>query len=176
MHLPPKPRGFTLIEAGATLAVVAVAATTAVPGLQELLARQRLEGVAAELAVDLQTLRTEAVARNESLVLSLHADAGGSCYLMHSGAKSLCSCSSAAPPACSGAATLLKAVRLPAGSGPVVSASAGAIRFDPVHGTSTPAATVRVAGAAGTVHHVVNVMGRVRSCSPEGRIAGYRAC
>jgi len=26
------------------------------------------------------------------------------------------------------------------------------------------------------IHHVVNIMGRVRSCSPQGDIPGYRAC
>ena len=26
------------------------------------------------------------------------------------------------------------------------------------------------------ITHVVNILGRVRSCSPEGRVPGYRAC
>ena len=95
------------------LAVVAIAATTAVPGFQDLLARRRLEGVAAQLATDLQTVRTEAVARNAALRVSFHADAGGSCYLVHTGAKAQCSCStSAAPPASMAAAITSSSVRL----------------------------------------------------------------
>jgi type IV fimbrial biogenesis protein FimT len=46
-----------------------------------------------------------------------------------------------------------------------------------VHGTSTPTGTVRVIGANGReLRHVVNVMGRVRTCSPQGNVAAYRAC
>lgn len=171
-----RQRGVTLIEAAVTLAVTALAATTAAPGLQELIARKRLEGTAAQLATDLQTVRTESVARNAALRVSFHADAGGSCYLIHTGTKAQCSCSLAAPGACSGDAVLVKAVYLPAEQRVAVGASAGSILFDPVHGTSTPAATARVTGVPGAIHHVVNVMGRVRSCSPEGRIAGYRPC
>jgi len=36
---------------------------------------------------------------------------------------------------------------------------------------------LRVLGANGrAVHHVVNVMGRVRSCSPLNAMPGYTAC
>ena len=52
--------------------------------------------------------------------------------------------------------------------------------FDPLHGTSTPAGTLKITGASGrAVQHVVNVMGRVRTCSPQGAapaLAGYRVC
>jgi type IV fimbrial biogenesis protein FimT len=173
---PARQRGVTLIEAAITLAITAIAVTTAAPGLQDLIARKRLEGTAAQLATDLQTVRTQAVARNAPLRVSFHADAGGSCYLIHTGTKALCSCSSAGPAACTGDATLVKAVYLPADLRVAVGASASSILFDPVHGTSTPAATARITGVPGAIHHVVNVMGRVRTCSPEGRIAGYRIC
>ena len=49
--------------------------------------------------------------------------------------------------------------------------------FDPLHGTSTPTGTLRLVDAGGrAVHHVVNVMGRVRSCSPPARAPAMRAC
>lgn len=169
-------RGVTLIESAIALAVVAVAATTAAPGLQDLVVRKRLEGVAAQLATELQSARGEAVARNAALRVSFYADTGGSCYVVHTGAKALCSCSAAAPARCTGDAQLLRATYLPAAQKVGVGASAGSILFDPVHGTSTPAATARVTATPGAIHHVVNVMGRVRSCSPDGRIGGYRIC
>jgi type IV fimbrial biogenesis protein FimT len=51
------------------------------------------------------------------------------------------------------------------------------VLFDPMHGTSTPTGTVRVVGAGGhEVRHVINVMGRVRTCSPAPALPGYRAC
>lgn len=169
-------KGFTLIEACIAIAVVAIGATTAVPGFQDFVARRRLEGVAAQLATDLQTVRTETVARNAPLRVSFHADAGGSCWLVHTGAKAQCSCTSGAAPACGADAQLVRAVQLPAEQRVAVAASAGSLVFDPLHGTTTPTATVRVTGVPGAIHHVVNVMGRVRSCSPEGRIPGYRIC
>ena len=53
----------------------------------------------------------------------------------------------------------------------------GSVLFDPLHGTASPTATVRVTGLSGrAIHHVVNVMGRVRSCSPLGAVPGYRVC
>ena len=59
----------------------------------------------------------------------------------------------------------------------LVQANVASILFDPVHGTSTPAGTVRVIGSTGReLRHVVNVMGRVRTCSPQGGVSGYRAC
>ncbi len=49
--------------------------------------------------------------------------------------------------------------------------------FDPVRGTTTPTATVRVVAADGrAIHQIVNIMGRVRACSPGGAVSGYRAC
>jgi type IV fimbrial biogenesis protein FimT len=51
------------------------------------------------------------------------------------------------------------------------------VLFDPTRGTSTPTATVQLTARNGTaIHQVMNVMGRVRSCSPTPAIAGYRRC
>ena len=171
-------RGFTFIETGATLAILAIAATLAIPGFQDLLQRRHTEGVATELATDLQFLRSEAVARNQTLRASFVAlPSGGSCYLLHSGAAAACGCQADGSPSCSGEAQQIKAVPLPAGSRVSVQANVGSIVYDPRHGTSTPAATIRVTGLDGrAVHHVVNIMGRVRSCSPRAEFGGYRAC
>jgi type IV fimbrial biogenesis protein FimT len=61
-----------------------------------------------------------------------------------------------------------------------VQANVASILFDPLHGTSTPTGTLRVVADSGrAVHHVVNIMGRVRTCSPAGAapvVAGYRVC
>jgi type IV fimbrial biogenesis protein FimT len=58
-----------------------------------------------------------------------------------------------------------------------VHANVASVLFDPLHGTSTPTGTLRLVGSGGReVQHVVNVMGRVRSCSPLGAVPGYRPC
>ena len=173
---PESQRGVTLIEAAIALAIVAIVASTVAPGFQGLVARKRLEGVATQLATDLQYVRTEAVARNEPVRVSFHTDPAGSCYVIHTGAKAQCHCSGPAPARCDGEAVQIKTVYLPVALRVGVQGSVGSILFDPLHGTSTPTGTARVTGAQGAIHHVVNVMGRVRSCSPEGALPGYRVC
>ena len=174
--LPNIQRGVTLIEVAVAMTIVAVGVSTAGPGFQDLVSRKRLEGVAAQLATDLQYVRTEAVARNEPVRISFHAGPGGSCYVIHTGARAQCACSGPVPAVCSGDAVQIKTVYLGSAQQVGVAASANSILFDPLHGTSTPAGTARVTGPQGAIHHVVNVMGRVRSCSPAGALPGYRAC
>jgi type IV fimbrial biogenesis protein FimT len=54
--------------------------------------------------------------------------------------------------------------------------NSGSILFDAVKGTVTPTATLRVTSSVGALHQVVNLMGRVRTCSPDGALAGYARC
>jgi type IV fimbrial biogenesis protein FimT len=170
--------GFGLIEVCVVMAVAAVLATLAAPSFQDLIAARRLEGAATQLATDLQFIRTEAVARNQALRLSVYESTAGSCYVLHSGAHDNCDCAGNEGPAqCSGAAQEIKTVRFSTAQRVALQANVASLLFDPVHGTSTPSGTLRVVGQGSrAIHQVVNVMGRVRSCSPEGAVAGYRAC
>ena len=92
-------RGLTLVELLAGLAVSAVALGAVLPDFGRLVQRQRLEGAAAQLETELQFARSEAIARGQSVRFSFAADAAGSCYVIHTGAKALCTCSAAAPAA-----------------------------------------------------------------------------
>ena len=167
--------GVSLVETAVVVAIGAILLSAAVPGFQLVLARRHFDGVAAQLAGDLQFARTEAVARNQPVRIDFHADAAGSCWVVHTRRQALCSCE-AGRAACAGDAVLIRSVAVPAARRVAVGANVGSILYDPVHGTSTPAGTLRVVGAAGEVDHVVNVLGRVRSCSPQGAAAGWRAC
>ena len=56
-------------------------------------------------------------------------------------------------------------------------ANAGSVLFYPLQDTVSPTGTLRMVGTdARAVHHVINIMGRVRSSSPQAAIPGYRAC
>lgn len=172
-----RQRGVTLIEACTVVAIAGAVIGTAVPGLQGLLESRRLGGAAAQLATDIQFVRTEAVVRNRAVRLSFHANADSSCYVVHTGAAAQCSCESRGPAVCSGGAQEIKTVHWAAAERISLHANVGSVLFDPLHGTSTPTGTLRVIGAQGReVHHVINIMGRVRSCSPLGAMPGYRAC
>jgi type IV fimbrial biogenesis protein FimT len=180
MRLQRLSGGFTLVEASITVAIAAITLATAAPSFGSFIETRRLNGVAAQLAADIQFIRAEALLRNAPLRLSLHDDAGGNCYVLHSGLAKQCSCAGDGPALCSGDAREIKTVVLPARERIRVQANVASILFDPLHGTSTPTGTLRVVADSGrAVHHVVNIMGRVRTCSPAGAapvVAGYRVC
>jgi type IV fimbrial biogenesis protein FimT len=172
-----RQRGITLLETCVVVAITAIVATTALPSFASLIERLRLEGAATRLAADVQFVRGEALARNRPLRLSVHAGADATCWIVHSGAAAECSCASGAGVVCTGTAAEIKSVVLPAAERVGVAANVASIVFDPLHGTSTPTGTLRLVDSRGrAVHHVVNVVGRVRSCSPGAAIAGYPAC
>jgi type IV fimbrial biogenesis protein FimT len=172
-----RERGITLIEAIVVVAIIAIIAATAAPTFADLLDARRLDGAATRLAADVQFIRSEALARNRSLRLSFHAGADATCWIVHSGDASDCSCASGEVAVCTGGAHAIKSVVLPTAERVRVAANVASIVFDPLHGTSTPTGTLRLEGPRGrAIHHVVNVVGRVRSCTPGGAVIGYPSC
>jgi type IV fimbrial biogenesis protein FimT len=78
---------------------------------------------------------------------------------------------------CSGGAEPLRLVRVGGELGISLQFNSRSMLFDPVKGTTTPTATFKVTGRSGSaIHQVVNIMGRVRSCSPTPALSGYKAC
>lgn len=174
---PSTQRGLTLIEGCVTLAIVSILAGTALPSFKDMNKKVLLDGSAGEIVTDIQFARSEAVARQQGVRVSFHAAGGASCLVIHTGATADCGCDASGVAQCTGPAVLLKSSFVAAQSGMAVTANVASMRFDPVHGTVTPTGTVTVAGAGGpTVQHVVNILGRVRSCSPNASAKGYRAC
>jgi type IV fimbrial biogenesis protein FimT len=177
-----RSRGVTLIEVAITLVIAAILLASAAPAFQRLIERQRLSSIASQWASDLQSARSESVLRNETLRMSVHAGAWGSCYLLHSGPRDQCRCDSTPTGSaqCSSDSVLLKSVVLTSLDGIRIQSNTGSIAFDPLHGTATPTATLRVIAPSGAaIHHVVNVMGRVRTCSPTSPgplVPGLRPC
>lgn len=170
-------RGLSLIEICATLAIASILVGTAVPSFDRMFEARRLEGKAAELAIDLRYVRSEAVSRNQGVRMGFHTSASGSCTVIHTGAAADCACADDGSASCTNGAAALKTVFHPRREGVSVMANVASMRFDPTNGTVTPAATVRVVGTDGrAIHHVVNIVGRVRSCSPGGVVRGVRPC
>ena len=172
-----RQRGVSLIEACTVIAITSIVVGTSVPSLQGLIDGRRLQGAATTLATDVHFVRSEAVARNQPLRLSVYPSAEGSCYDIHTGAAAQCSCSGSWAALYSGGAEAIKTVHLHPLDRVALQANVGSLLFDPLHGTSTPTGTLRLVGATGQeIRHVINVMGRVRSCSPLAAVAGYAAC
>lgn len=169
--------GLSMVECCIALAIIAVLAGAAGPSLLESIKKRTLDGSAGEMVTDLYLARTAATSQQEGVRVSFHAASAGSCMLVHTGATADCACDSSGVAQCSNGATLIKGSFYAASRGVAVKANVTSIRFDPTHGMATPAATVRLTSAGGQeVHHVVNIMGRVRSCSPGGSVKGYKPC
>ena len=174
-----KQRGFTLIESLIAIATAGVIATVALPEFARWVDQQRLNDAAQQLLADLQLVRTEAVARQQGLRLSVLPLPTGSCYVLHTGAAGACTCADgdSGPAVCRGDASEVKTVRWSSDLQIRLTATAPSVLFDPVDGTSTPTTTFEVTNRLGqSLRHVVNVMGRTRTCSPSGRLLGYPTC
>ena len=169
-------RGLTLIEAATVTGIVAVLVGVTLPSFHELVQRRQVEGVAAQLETDLHLARSEAVARNRSVRVSINSGDHGSCYVLHTGPAGGCVCDGGGGVVCAPEASAMRSAHQPADAGVRLQSNVGALLFDATKGTVSPTGTLRVQGGAGHLHLVVNIMGRARACTPDGRIAGYRAC
>jgi type IV fimbrial biogenesis protein FimT len=175
---PARQRGASLVEALVVLVIVAITLGAALPSFAGLRDRQRLESLAAQLETDIHHARSLAVARNQVLRLGFGTGAGPGCYVLHTGSSpTQCSCGGSDGAAtCSGGAEALRSVALAPADGLQLQANVSAMAFEPLRGTVTPTGTLRLANGRGErVHLVVNLMGRVRACTPNGA-PGWPAC
>lgn len=172
-----RSRGLTLVECAVTTAVVALAAGTALPGLTQLRTNQVLAQAAGGFETDVQHARAMAVATQTSWRIGFGNGKAGSCYVVYAGPAAGCSCDGAGQAVCKGGAEVYRVVPFTAGGVVSIQPNVASISFDPVKGTSTPSGTARFVGQNGAaVHQVINIMGRVRSCSPGASVPGFKSC
>jgi len=170
-------RGVTMIESLIVLTIATVSLGAALPSFEQARQRRHFDGIAAQLETDIFLARSEAVTRNRSMRISFKADDDGSCYVVHSGPADACSCSADGAARCEPGQFAVRSVRLAAAGAVQLQSNVPSILFDAVRGTSTPTGTIRLVGQdRRAVHVVVNIMGRVRSCSPGGSVPGYKVC
>ena len=170
-------RGLSLVESTMALAVIAVTLGAALPTFTQARDRRHLEGAAAQLATDLRHARSLAVSHRTPIRLSVQQASGGSCYVVHTGAAGDCQCTGTGTATCSANAQALRVVGFDADQPVQMLSNSRSILFDPDRGTVSPTGTVKLqlpSGAA--IHEVINIMGRVRACSPAPALAGYPAC
>lgn len=78
-----KRQGFTLPELLITVVILAVLAAIAVPSMLEFIARQRVEGIAKELATDLRYLRTRHI-EGKTVRIKFGSNVVNTCYVLFS--------------------------------------------------------------------------------------------
>ena len=174
---PPARRsqaGLGLIELLAVIAVAAVLVGNSLPSLKSMVERQRLVAAAAQLETDLQLARGAAVAANR--VLQMDFPVAGRCYVLHDGAPGSCRCADDGQPVCEPGTTAWRSASFAVDRPLQLASNVRSMAFDPVQGTVTPTATLRLTAPVGQVRLVINIMGRIRSCSPDAAVPGFLAC
>jgi type IV fimbrial biogenesis protein FimT len=182
-HLPctvqsRRALGLSMVELLCSLTITLILLGSALPMCRELRASQALQATAALLETDLQYARSLAVTGPRSVRLSVQAlDAGGSCYVVHTGAAHACRCTGGGQAQCEPGAELLRLSEQDHRAGIALAPVSRSILFDGSKGTITPTATFKVTDGEGrAIHQVVNIMGRIRSCVPAGALGGLRPC
>lgn len=172
----PAP-GLSLVEMLCTLAIMLVLIGSALPALNDLRAQQALRATADLLETDLQYARSLALTEGQPVRLSVQAlGAAESCYVIHTGAAHGCRCTGGGQARCDAGSRLLRLVEPATATGITLAPTERSLQFDSSKGTVTPTATLRVADRDGrAIHQIINIMGRVRSCSTSG-LGGLRPC
>lgn len=170
-----RARGVTLIECLCAISIVATSLGLAMPSLKNWQERQALLSAAAELETDIQYARSQAVAHNAAVHLTVRTAPDGACYVMHTGDADDCTCTSDNRTICTGSAAMLRYSAYPERGAVKLLTRNTTLTFNPRLGTVTPAATFKLQASSATVHQIVSIMGRTRSCSPD-KIPGVRAC
>jgi len=203
MKSPRSRRGLTIIELMVVVGVVAVLAALAAPSLRDLMARQRVAAINAELVTDLQFARSEAVSRNRDVYVTFRIDnlAGQppmTCYTVHTrGTVGNCDCRQPLGTACPNLAELveIKTVQVLRSTTATLQPQpwpANYLRFSAArglsswHGHDPDSASytadwqdyqVTVASSlSGQLRTSTNITGRPQVCTPDGSISGVARC
>lgn len=170
-------QGITLVESLAVLVICGLLAGAALPSLQEARAARQADASAAQLRTALQHARSLAVAEGRLMTVSFANDTSGSCYVVYSGPRSSCTCSSAGEAICVAGARGVRSVYAADHRQTSFRSSAPDVSFDATHGTVTPTATVRVQSERGEERHVViSLTGRTRTCTLGSPSFGIDRC
>lgn len=178
-------RGLTLVESLVVLAVLGVLIALVAPSMRGMIARQRVQGVNAELVTALQLARSEVAQRSgmaTKVAVSFGADANFTCYSVHTvAAGGTCDCTRLPGAVCTAPAQEIKSMQFARAEGVSVAASSPSgtvVVFAPPLGAATPGDLVVDVRdvTSGYLRTAINAMGRPSVCSPDGSIKGVGSC
>lgn len=173
-----KCRGLSAVEMMCALTITLVLLSGSLPMVRDLRAGQALQATAALLETDIQLAKSEAAAGSMPVRLSIQSlTGGGSCYTVHTGAAQACRCQGGGQAQCDAGARLLRLAEQPGADTISLSPVQRSILFDGGKGTVTPTATIKVTDRDGrAIHQIINIMGRVRTCTPNRGLGGLKPC
>lgn len=181
----PRQVGVTLIELMVVIVFAAILLALALPAFQGIIDRNRLKAVTDTLYSDFQFAKSEAIKRNQSIVVDFTTSNAGAtwCYGFKLNAAS-CDCTLTNPTAANACVIdgILKVVNNTDYSRVSITPSAD-FTFDNVRGTVNSGGasfdSVTLNSVKGKQTRVdVNDLGRIQICSPSGNsnVTGYTAC
>lgn len=170
-------RGHSLVELCVCVAILAILMSIAIPALDQLKQRQRLELVAQTMMANLQQARSEAISRTEAVQLRFSRHANGSCYVIHTGSSGQCHCDATGQGVCAASERILKLEWIPSTSNVSVFANVVNMSFQARQGAVTSTGSIDVKSNNGdTIRHIVSIAGRVRTCSPTPELHRFPRC
>lgn len=173
---PQAARGFSLIEAMVAAAISSIVTALALPGYVQMHERSLVRQAAAQFEADVMLARSLAAQGQQTWRLSFERTSTHSCYVLHTGAAGECGCAADGAAVCTGSAQVQRVARWGSDRPLTVRANVRSILFDGLRGTSTPTGTVRFEARSGASQsQIVNILGRVRSCSSSG-LSGVPRC
>lgn len=169
--------GLSLVEALVATLVLTLIMGLGAPRLVDWHEASQVESAAAALRTDIQYGRSSAVALGQTVRLGLMSEAGGSCYVLHTGGSTACRCSPSQRVQCEGGAVAVRDHAYGAAHEIRITSRTSSMGIESTHGTVTPTATFTVAHRSGkALNVIVNVMGRTRTCVASGALAGHPPC
>lgn len=175
-------RGLTLTEALIAMVIVGIVMTLAVPAFNDLIVRERVRGINAELVADLSFARSESHQRSVQVMIDFRSDSSVSCYSIYTSiAGGQCNCLQGSN-ACDngGMATnlLLKLVQIPRDRGISAGVDGNVVRIEQPQGLlNMPTLVVPVTSQRGpSLVTTMTRTGQISTCSPGSSISGVPAC
>ena len=163
-------RGLTLLELIASLAILALLLTIAVPSLRSLIERNQLRAAAQAIAEDLQWTRSESIKRNRALEFRVNREHW--CYGIDERGSG---CDCRLPPTLAGACSL-KRVLGEDFPGIRLESTFGATHFEPRRATAVNGSLTLASASGSALRVVLSRLGRVRLCTPTNDLPGYDSC
>lgn len=179
--------GVSLVEVMVALAVLGIVLSLALPSFADMIERRRVIAVATDVGTDLAYARAESGLQANEVMMFFGQDSSLSCYTIaiKDPADAGCDCTRSGRPC--DRSSEMRTSKTPISRGVILEwtglVTSGRLknRFSFTSPQMTPSRddfqlTVKGARTGASLRLSVSPLGRVSTCSPDGKISGYRVC